>query len=209
MKTNINIKWSLIYACAISLIFSLFASALMPSLRLNYFAALIALLILNATFSFSLWLIFAASLIIDLFSSTILGFHSLIGVLSIGALFTLKRFFHNTTVNLFLLTVISSFFMSILQIFFFFLFEKSFKITFSFLAVDFFLMAFLDGLYALAVFTLPFYLLDLAKQKFRKIQAIRKAKKQESENPEEEVNEKTSSKEETTETVKEIIEEES
>ena len=177
-----KLKWPLIYAFGISLIFSLFASALMPSLRLNYLAALIALLVLNASFSSSLWLVFTVSFIIDLFSSTILGFHSLIGVLSIGGLFTLKRFFHNTSTNLFLLTVISSFFMSTLQIFFFFLFEKSFKITFNFLAVDFFFMAFLDGLYALAAFTLPFYLLKLAKQKFRTIQAVRKTKKQKSEN---------------------------
>lgn len=42
-------------------------------------------------------------------------------------------------------------------------------------------MSFLDGLYALSVFALPFYLLDLAKKEFKKIQEARKAKKQASE----------------------------
>lgn len=174
-------KWPLFYACFICCIFSLFSSAFVPSLRLNYLAALIAFSTLNTNFYTALWPLASCALAIDLFSSTILGFHSLIGILTLTAIFYLKHFFKNSAVNLFILTLASSVCLSVLQIFFYFLFEKSFPLTLKFWATDVLLLSFLDGIFALSVLLLPVVMFKKAKRKLQKIRENRQLKKEQKE----------------------------
>lgn len=141
----------------ISLLTSLFSTALFPSFRLFAFAPFITLAFTRKNLYAALWLSLACGLLVDMQQSQYhFGFYTLLYLLTTLVLYRQKwLIFSDKPLSLSLFVAIYSFVATLLHLTLLYLFGVPTPPSSLWITLDLFLMLPLDALYALLLFTLP------------------------------------------------------
>jgi len=121
------------------------------NLKLIFYSPFIAITLFKKNFSFCIWLSILSGIITDLFSSFHFGLHTLSYTLAILTIFNLKRFFKESIINITIISILISIFYTFSLIIFFFIFEKSLKLSFNWIITDLIIMPFFDGIYTFSL----------------------------------------------------------
>ena len=142
-------------------IFLMIFFSFVSTLKLVFFAPFLSILYFKKDFIKSLYYSFSVGIILDLFSSSIMGLNALCYTLTTFFLYKQKKFFKQNTLSIFMFTIVISITYSILYFIFSFVLERR-VLPFSFLS-DLFLMPFLDGVYAFLFFIFPMKIFEKTK----------------------------------------------
>lgn len=146
-----------------------FGDALYPGIKLAFYAPLIVICFYRLPFILCLWVSLACGLLIDLLASTqMFGVHALNYCLSTALIYGRRQNFYNDSISTIpVLTALFSVSSTLLQLIFLFSMDKSFTLTWKWVATDIILMTLLDSAYAFSCFTLPYVLLNMRPQRHR------------------------------------------
>jgi len=168
----------------ISLFFTFYSGALLPTYTFLSFAPFLAIAFNRYTLPRSLWLAASCGLIMDLLSSlTPFGFHALIYVIVTFCLYRFRLFFVEKALGLSSFTVIFSLLSTLLERSFLNLFEISLPLTWKGIVSDFLIMPLLDGFYAFLWFSCPLMLYHLLRRQWFRFLFFRKETKKKREEP--------------------------
>lgn len=138
---------------------SIWIPAVLPQLRLVFFAPYLIILLYKRPLINCLWGALTCGLILDLLSAyQHLGLFALNYTLTIAVLYRQRRhFFSDSPSTLPIMVYLFSVISTAVQIPLLFVFEQKLKMNSSWIASDLLLMPFLDATYAFVLFILPYW----------------------------------------------------
>ncbi len=148
----------------------LLSPALLPKLRLTFWAPFIVFCYYRFPLIICLWISLACGLSIDLISSThSFGMHMLAYSVTTGLLYGRKKFFFEDEITTIpLLTIFFSLAWTVIQASLVHLFGGNLGISLAWVFTDLIIMPLLDGLYAFVWFTVPLILWNKTRKWHRK-----------------------------------------
>lgn len=137
-------------------------------LPLFSFTPFLVLVFFRRDFYTTLFWAFFCGLILDIFSSKHFGIFSFSYLITSFLIFSKKRFFKETSLNIVILSSITSFFFTLIFLLSSFLFDSKIKISAFWCLSDLIIMPIIDGIFAFIFFVLPLKVFFILKKKDKK-----------------------------------------